>query len=489
MCPGCREREARIAALDARIAALEMENAALRARLGELESGLRETQARLRQNSSNSSRPPSSDPPGTPRPHKPPSGRKPGGQPGHSGKSRSLRPPEEVDERQDIFPSECEHCQTPLPRDSRPPGSEPTRHQYVEIPPVVARLTEVRLHALVCPGCGHVTRAALPGEVPSTAVGPRLQAVGTYLAGQLHISDRGTQQALTDLFGPKANVSLGTVVQMQQRTSQALAPAYQEALEFAQAQEVKHSDETRWRVGTKCAWLWILVTSRVVVFRIDLSRSRAAFLRLVGKVHGILISDRYSAYRNWPREKWQVCWAHLKRDYQKLVDRGGSAAEIGQACLGVVRQVFEGWGRFRAGRIDRAQLQSELGPVQEELEAILAMGSEDEDPRAAGVCRELLGVYPALWTFTRQDGVPPTNNDAERPLRPAVLWRKGSYGSQSQRGGRFVERILTVVATLRRQGRNVLEYLEQTIRAQQLGARGPSLVPEEFRPATQAHAA
>ena len=237
-------------------------------------------------------------------------------------------------------------------------------------------------------------------------------------------------------------------------------------------------DETGWREGRRKAYLWVMVTALLTVFRVDRTRSGQVARELLGPSwRGIVGSDRFSGYA-WLEVPWrQVCWAHLKRDFQQMVDWGGAAAPIGTAALAIEQQVFEVWHRFRAGTIDRATLQEELNPLRLALRDLLLAGTTSEHAKAAGRCTELLRLWPALWSFARYPGVEPTNNAAEQALRPAVLWRKGSFGTHSPAGSRFAERMLTVSATCRQQGRDLLDFLTQATQAARLGTLPPSLIP------------
>ena len=194
-------------------------------------------------------------------------------------------------------------------------------------------------------------------------------------------------------------------------------------------------------------------------------------------MRGTVGSDRWTAYGIIDLFRRQVCWAHLKRDFQKWVDFGGPAAAMGQAGLVAVPRVFEAWGRFREGVLDRPGLQAVLGPVSHDLQAALEAGLSCPNRKAGRFCRNVLAVYPALWTFARVEGVEPTNNRAERTLRPAVIWRKISFGNQSEGGCRFTERILTTVQTLRLQNRQVVSYLREAVAAHRAGQPAPVLLP------------
>ena len=317
------EAQALILALQAQVVALQTEVAALHAQR-------RELQARLGQDSSNSSRPPSSDPPHAPRKRQAsPTGRTRGGQPGHPGRFRALLPVEQVDDLVVVVPERCRHCQRPLPAtDARCPG-RPWRHQVVEVLPLAVRVTEYQLQVRRCPACGCRTRASLPPGVPRRAFGPRLTAVVALLSGRYRLSRRDVRQALMDLWGVR--LSLGAVVRQEQAQSAALAPVVEEAWAAVQQAPVVNVDETGWRQQRQRAWLWTAVTAGVTVFLIERSRGGAAVEALLGaQFAGVVGSDRWSAYRRFPAKRRALCWAHLKRDFQALVDRGGAAAPIGR---------------------------------------------------------------------------------------------------------------------------------------------------------------
>jgi transposase len=460
------EQAAGLSALQERVAALEWENAELRARLG--------------QNSGNSSRPPSSDPPGSrERPMSERGRRRPGGQAGHPGHHRALLPPERVDRVVVLRPERCADCGAPLATEPVAGDPAPARVQVSEVPPLAVQVTEYQLEARRCARCGEVTRAERPAEVGAGSFGPRLQALVAVLSGRYRLSRREVVQLLADLWG--VELALGSVVELEQATSAALAPVVDEALVAAQQARAANMDETGWREGCRRAWLWVLVTARLTVFRIAPRRAGAVARELLGPAwRGTLGSDRFSGYAWLPVGGRQVCWAHLQRDFQALVERGGAAAAIGTAALAIEREVFELWHRCRQGELDRATLRQDLEPLQARLWRVFAAGVDSDDARASALCRDLgRRLWPALWSFARYEGVEPTNNAAERALRPAVLWRKGSFGCHSPAGSRFAERMLTVAATCRQQGRDLVEFLVAANCAARLGTPPPSLLPAQ----------
>ena len=464
-----------------RLASLEQEVSALRAE----NERLRE---QTRRSSRNSSQPPSGDAPSTPpRQRRKPSGKPRGAQPGHEGHQRKLYPVEQCRNVTDHRPSECRACGMVLSGDD----PHPYRHQVIELPEVQPRVDEYRLHQLSCPHCGEMTRAQLPAEVPASGYGPRLVATVGLLSGPYRQSERQTQQALCDFY--QVEVALGTINALRQEVSQAVAEPVTEAAEFAQAQEVAHADETGWAQGNsdgnnpqrRKAWLWVVVTSWVTVFQVHLSRGQAAAKEVLGEFAGYLVTDRWSGYGWWPLSRRQLCWAHLIREFQKIAERGEESQRIGEGLLEQARRLFKWWHRIRDGTLTRAAFALAAAEIRAEVQRWLAEGAayvpawgeKSARARTARTCRELLKVEEALWLFVSVEGIEPTNNAAERALRPAVIWRRTSFGTQSAQGSQFVARMLTVMLTLRAQQRPVLEYLTAACQAVRHGLPAPSLLP------------
>jgi transposase len=464
-CPGCRERDALIASALERIAALEQQ--------------VRDLEARLGANATNSSLPPSANPPQAPKPVvKAPTGKKSGAQPGHTAHLKRRLPPQRLTRVVPFVPSRCERCHEPLPPDPGPDDPEPTWHQVAELPEMAAQVTEYQGHFRTCPGCGTLNHAPIPREVKAHSIGPRLAAALAYLTGSHHVSQRGLEEITEDVF--EVPLSVGTVANLQAQMSTALAVAHAEALAAVRAAAVKHVDETGWKLAGRLCWLWVAATGSVAAFLVHAHRGRDALAALPGaQVQGFICSDRWSAYGRLSPFGRQVCWAHLRRDFQKLVDRGGPAARLGKKLQRIAGRVFEEWHLFRGGTFGRRALQNHLDGEAQELERLLRAGRRCADPKAATFCENLLAVVPALWRFVVTDDVGPTNNHAERLLRRGVLWRKNAFGSHSAAGCRFVERLLTVVQTRRLQGRSVLRYLYEALVAHRNGLPSPSLLPAE----------
>ena len=476
------ELETQLAERDARIAVLEQQVTALLARVATLEE-------RLGRSSRNSSKPPSSDGPADRhnRPGKKPTGRSAGGQPGHDKHERPEVPPEKVAKRVVLRPERCAKCAKRLV------GSdpEPNRHQVFELPEIEPIVTEYLLHLLQCPDCGHATRAKLPAGVPTRIFGPSVTAVAAYLMGVHKLGKRGLAEALHDLYG--LPISVGAVVDTQQEASEALEAPYEEGLSEAQAAPVKNADETSWREGNgkgAKAWLWTLVTSKVIVFMIHKSRGQDAALRLllgaktaIGDiVFGVLGTDRHGAYNFWPLGLRQFCWSHLIRDFTAIAERSGASRRIGRQLLEEAERMFVWWHRVRDGTLTRARFKVCMRSLRTRVEALLLEGSLLGNTSTSRTCAKLLKASEALWTFVRVEGVEPTNNSSERAVRPGVIARKLSGGTKSEAGSRFVERILTVHATLRLQDRPTLPFLRAACEARLRRSAPPSLLPSRCVP-------
>lgn len=433
-------------------------------------AGLEERQ---RKTSRNSSKPPSSDPPNAPpRARRTSSGRKRGGQKGHKGNGRKLKSPEEVTRIVDIKPVCCEGCGALLLGED----AQPARHQVTELPRVEPEVVEYRQHTLTCLACGMLTTPDWPVEMPSGSFGPRVQATVGYLTGRMGVSQRDVEEAMDALF--HTDLALGSVSALEREVSAALTQPVEEAQTYVQKQSVVNVDETSWRQSNQRRWLWIGTTPLVTVFLVLATRGAVGAQQLLGLAfQGIVGSDRWSGYNWLSALQRQLCWAHLKRDFQAFVDRGGESARLGEALLKQVKTMFELWHQLREGTLSRTEFQEQLDPIRGKAGALLREGTALSHDKTRRTCENILKWESALWTFVFVEGVEPTNNSAERPLRRAVLWRRRSFGTQSEAGSLFVERVLTTVTTLRQQKRDVLDYLTEACAAAIRGDAPPSLLP------------
>ena len=449
------------------LAELQQHQLLLQARNAELE-------ARLNQHSQNSSKPPSSDPPSAPpRPARVPRGRKAGAQPGHPHHERPDPTPEQITQVQDHYPERCAACHDQL--HERRWDACAVMTQYVwELPIVRPDITAHHYHTLCCPNCGKLTTAERPPEVPPGAFGPRTAAAIAVLHGDYHLSDRLLPRLLHEFFGMP--ISLGSVVDVQQTASAALEAVYETIHSALQQQDRCNIDETSWKEAGKRRWLWTMVSAIATVFVVASSRSAPALRQLLGECFdGILTTDRHRPYLKQPPERHQLCWCHLIRNFQALLDRGGTLGIWGADFLELSRVVFRLWHLYREGTIDRATLQAAMAPVQAAFHGLLVRGAQRCDA-PEGLCQELLAHEAALWTFVREERVEPTNNAAEQALRSAVIWRKSCFGAHSAEGNRFVERILTVSATCRKQQRHLLTFVTEAIAAYWAGHPAPTLL-------------
>ncbi len=436
------------------------------------ERRIAELEERLNTNSTNSSRPPSSDPPSVKRrPPAPTSGKKRGGQPGHRPHPRALVPPERLRQVIACKPQECRWCGHEL----HGADPEPLRHQVAEVPPVQPVVDEYRLHRLRCPRCRTVTCATLPPGVPTGAFGPRLRAILSVLAGAYRLGKRPIRQLASDLLG--LSISTGTISRLERQAAAELETPVEQLHKHVRGADSAHIDETSWKQGRARAWLWAVVTQWVTVFAIATSRGAEVARGLLGTDRRkVVISDRFKSY-TWIKRR-QFCWAHLNRDFQAMVDRGGESAEVGRRLLGHSERLFDWWHRVRDGTMARATLRTNVAVMRFSFRDDLQRGVTSGCAKTAGTCRQLLAGEAHLWTFVRVEGIEPTNNDAERALRLGVIYRKLSGGTDSEAGSRFVERVLTVVATCRQRDINVLDYLTRCFQAHLDGQPVPSLLPD-----------
>jgi transposase len=445
----------------------------IKGRVAELEQRVGDLEARLKLNSTNSSKPPSSDPIGFKRkPPDPPSGRKRGGQPGHRRALRSLVPPEKVRTITDCRPTDCRR------RGHALVGDDPTPlvHQVAELPKIEPLVDEYRLHRLGCPNCGATTCGSLPEGVPQGCFGPYPRAVLSTLAGGYRLSKRQVQQIAGDLFS--LSIATGMVSKLERQSGTVLEAPYNEVALGVHDALAAGIDDTSWRENRRKAQLWVVVTALTTVFTIAAKRSGAVAKALLGsKPNQVVTSDRHSSFE-WIEPAWrQICWSHLERDFQAMIDRGGAGEATGCVLLRLAKRLFRWWHRLRDGTIDGGRFKTIAARLRREVKAALEGGLSCGCAKTAATCFEILKVEKALWTFVRVEGVEPTNNGPERALRHAVIWRRISGGTDSADGSRFVERMLTVAATCRQQKRNVLDYLSSCFEAHLRGQKVPSLLP------------
>lgn len=457
------EQTARIATLEARVEALLRQVAELTERLG--------------RHSGNSNLPPSTDGPGVrgQRPGKRGKGkRRRGGQPGHRGSRRTLLPADRVDDVRDFFPAQCDHCSEPLPQ---MPDPKAKRYQYTELPAFEPHTTEYRRHSVGCSSCGGKTLAPYDAAaIPQSPFGPRLMAAIGLVTGVYNLSRRKAVSLLSDLVGVR--ISLGAVSHVEGRVSEAVVPLVEQACARVAAAAVKHTDGTSWLQAGAMLSLWTIATACATVFKIVKDGTAETLKPLFGALRGILVSDRAAALNFWAMERRQICWAHLLRKFVSFSERDGPGSEIGRELLEYAGIMFEYWTDHRDGTISREVLRAWMAPLRQQVECLLERAAAAGIADVSGSCANILKHRAALWLFVDLDGIEPTNNHAERELRAFVLWRKRSFGTQSDRGNRFAERLMTVAHTARKQGKNVLELLTECCVVYRDGGTYPTLFDE-----------
>jgi transposase len=453
--------------MDEQIQRLEQRVAAQDERIAQLER-------QVKRSSRNSSQPPSVDPPGSPpRRGKDPSGRKPGGQPGHEGKGRELLPTSAVDEVVVHWPARC-GCGHVFSEGDRVALGEPARHQVEELPRLAVTVTEHQRPRVRCPGCGKRPRAELPADVAASAFGPRFHAAVAVLSVRNRVSRRDVVECCEQLFG--ARISTGTVDAILERVSDALADPDADLLERVRASKALNMDETGWRTAGERRALWGAFTERHAVLRVRTYRHADHARELLADTSAIVTSDRWWAYTHLPLKRRQICWAHLRRDFKAHTEGLAAEKTFGEIGLRICEELFWTWEIYQHTH-DRKELKRRIRALRREFKPILRTyaGKQARYRHTRGIARNLLKVWPALWTFADHTGVQPTNNHAERALRGSVIYRKLSLGTQSADGERRIQRLLSVHTTCRLQCRPLHDYLIDAFTAHSRGDPVPLL--------------
>jgi len=369
-------------------------------------------------------------------------------------------------------PESCEHCNKSLAGASMVEGNH--RRQVIEIPPIEPLVFEHRVFGAMC-SCGHETWASFPAEAMYGS-GPRLTALTAQLSGRYRLSRQETADLLSEVLS--VPICKGTVQACCERVSDALAEPVDEVASALPDQDVVHVGETGWKVAGKRAWLWVFSSATIAYFAIDPRRGRGILERLFPDGHpGTVNSDRWSAYSYFSAMRRQLCWSHMLRDLQGIVDAKGPGSGPAEPVLQAAEKMFADWHALRRGEITRAELAERIAPFRVSLRIFAEAGvSQKKDSKWRGLGRDLIRYQPAVFRFVEVEGVEPTNNQAERDIRPAVLWRRATQGTRSEKGCLFASRMLTAAATCRRQGHRLLDYLERAVLAHQLGEQPPSLI-------------
>jgi transposase len=433
-----------------------------------LQKQVNEFEQRLNKNSTNSSLPPSSEHPhAKPIRHTTKSPRRSGGQPGHAKHQRPLLPTEQCQRVIPCVPPTCRRCAAPLSGTD----PQPLRHQVWELPEIKPSVMEYQRHRLTC-CCGTVTCGALPAGVPTGQAGPRLIAFSALLLSCFRQSKRRAALFLSMILNQPA--CPGWMVSLQKLAAEAAQPAYDELVRQLPLQAILSIDESPTKEGKTKSWIWTFVAATFTLFATRTSRAADILADWLGEAYtGVIHCDRARMYWSFGRLQW--CWAHLKRDFQGLIDSPcHTARRLGRDLMRPTKEMFALWQKVRDGTLSRAAFVEQMKPIRAEVESLLLRGYFNA--RVKGFCKGLWQHRQNLWTFVEVEGVEPTNNAAEQALRQAVIWRKLSFGTQSAEGSRFVERLLTVVETCRRQQRNVLSWMVDAVEAHFAGKAAPSLL-------------
>ena len=452
--------------LEKRVAELEKRNQ-------ELELFVRELLARLNSNSSNSHKPPSSDPPKS-NSGRLPSRAKSKGRKHRPGIARQSIPPEKITHFVPLHPKSCRHCGFDIQKIA------PTGHrvsQQIDLPEEIKLIVrEFHRHVVTCPHCLTNTTADLPAEYSHGLVGSKLAAFISTLRPEFHMSVRQIQKLLLMLFGPIAKISEGTIINVESGTSRAAASVYREVRDQIQKSLSIWTDETGWfHPGTR-PWLWVAASEDLTLFQLSLSRSSKALRHLLGDYSGFLTSDRWGSYSIYPLQNRQLCLSHLIRDFQKAHDRDLGAKKLGVWGVKELKKAMKLWKSYRLGQISQKQLNLAMRPIRSRFKILLRCGLQSEDKFMVALCKSLSKRWPAVWSFAKYpEKIEPTNNRAERALRKHVIWRKISQGSKSLNGLTFAQRLMTITTSLGQQGQNAMEFIETMLRNFRAGLAPPKL--------------
>jgi len=458
---------------------LRVEGAQLREENTLLKKRIQELEEKLRTNSQNSSKPPSQDPFRRQKKKRKKKSIDPKSiinpKVGRVGKTRTPVTPDQLDKVYDCPPErKCCSCGGDVsihPHHFR-------RKQQFELPEIKPIITEYRLFRGKCLSCDQIHYGSLPEGVPPGLLGPRALTFAAEMIGKYHLSRRELKLFLEKSFS--IPLSLGSLSHCEELMVEVLKDAVEEAKQYIRGQDVVHMDETGHKESGKKQWMWVAVTQWVTVFSIHVSRGSVVAKELLGECFaGILVSDRYSAYTWLDPYRRQFCWAHLIRDFIRIAERSGTAERVGMEILAYTKRIFSLWHRVRDGTLCQDQFQTAMGPIREAIEKLLTKGSQEADKKTQATCKNLLKLKAALWTFVEHEAVEPTNNIAERSLRPYVIWRKKSFGSQSKRGNHFIEVMMTVVASCRQQKLDFSEFIFSSLQAHLKKTVKPSLLPHD----------
>ena len=406
----------------------------------------------LNRNSKNSSRPPSTDQRSNT------SENKKGSRASRIGKARKPFPPERIDKHIECGCDNCSHCGSEFIQWNG--GAE--LFQQAELPEAKAIVTQYELLKYTCKRCRKDSVALLPKGVPDSAFGPRLMGLLATLTGVFHLAKREAVLLIKELYG--VDMSVGSVPNIEERVAKALDPAYQRIHGFVMNSKLcKHFDETGWRDQGKRHYVWLASCKEAAFYKIDRSRSSEAFRRFftIDVDNVSAVTDRYAVYSIF--KVHQYCLAHLIREFRGYAERDGPDKEIGEDLESELKKACHIHKEYRKGEITLKQRNRSLGYCKRKAKIHLEDGIANGRDDLSRLCDTLWDDFDKLWTFTKVPGMEPTNNLAERDLRKLVFWRRKSYGTRSERGKKFVERITAVSQTLKRQSKSILGFIQEAV--------------------------
>lgn len=429
-----------------------------------------ELKEKLNSNSSNSSKPPSTDFKKKKKSNHKKSGRSPGSQPGHKGVSRKLVPIEQVDTVIKCPPPDkCYDCNIPLSF-----LKKITRHQVYEIPLPRFEITEYQIMQGRCHCCQKTYHGETPQEVGRRGFGIRVHGAIALLTSKFKLSKRQALELLKDFY--QMPMCVGSVSNIEHRVSHSLETLHRQIKNKIEQSKVIHIDETGFKQNNRSGWAWMVASEFFSFLQLDYSRGRKVAKKLIGNfIDRTIVSDRYPVYDFLPEYCHQVCWAHLKRDFQKISERSGIAGVIGRRLLHSYGKIFSFWKSSLQQGIDDKRTRKKRRRLKNKLHKNLEFGASCRHPATSRTCQKILGMGKSLWLFLENPEVPATNNLAERQIRPLVIAKKLSFGVQSERGARFIERTYSLVLTCRQQNKNVLAWLQDAIKQYFISAPSPLL--------------
>lgn len=459
----------RIAELEKQVAELLQQNAELFSQVAKLT----EQVARLSKNSSNSSKPPSSDIVKPPKPDNPKGPRRQGGQSGHPGVNRPPFQPNQIDRVEELHPTRCPHGHDGKLK----PTGQSKIQQVAELRENPLEITEYRLHAYRCSICGELVWAQLPPDiVEGQLFGPRLQALIAYMKGSLHASYTGLEEFCREVL--EINVARSHLCNTIARVSEALVEPYEELAKYIPTEPVLNIDESGWKDKGVKYWIWVFCTSAISFFCIAKSRGSKVLQKILGETYdGTIVSDFFSAYVKYANSLQQFCLAHLIRDIKFLATLPDEADKrFGERLLIDFKRLFHFWHlreKIPKDRFDRIMFR-----IKDRVLRLAEPCALGERSKSRTLAKRLVKHGEAIFRFLFDPAVSPTNNAAERGIRTAVIDRRITQGSRSPMGREWNARIWTVLGTCRKQGRSAWQFLQNALSAHHFQTPAPSLLPQ-----------